>query len=436
MKKLILLIYLLTAMSATGITQTPLFRCEDLQQDFLQFRDILENEHCCLYEYTPKEVFDSLFEVNFQKIDHAMDPYEYFRLLAPITGRIGCLHTSTWMPGRYFITKPDRLFPLQIRLLDERVLVAGTYCDSAEVPRGSIILEINGQPVEEIIHDLKGISTSDANNPYFKEAQLTKRFSLFYASYYGLPDQYRLKYVLPGQTNPQFKVLTPTDHETVRKVVFAHFNSPPLSCQVLEDKNTAIMKVETFIYYDKVPYFRNFMDSCFHLINLAGIENLILDLRGNDGGDPFCASILLSHLAPQPVPYFAESYGKYHELSLPIPLAEEHFKGEVYTLLDGSCGSTNGHFCALLKYHHIGTFVGTPSGSTFKCNAGKNTTLYLEHSQLIITIGRNTYKAAVKDMDKASPIMPDIRVRESYNDFLGEKDVYITTAMKAISTRE
>ncbi len=47
------------------------------------------------------------------------------------------------------------------------------------------------------------------------------------------------------------------------------------------------MTVETFIYYDKVDYFRNFMDSSFLLIREKGIKNLILDLRGKVEEIPF-----------------------------------------------------------------------------------------------------------------------------------------------------
>jgi hypothetical protein len=193
------------------------------------------------------------------------------------------------------------------------------------------------------------------------------------------------------------------------------------------------MTVNTFIYYDKADYFRNFMDSCFHLMKEKKIMDLILDLRGNDGGDPFCSSILFSYLQKSPVPYFAEPYSKYAVLADPIPIPQNNFSGNLYTLIDGSCGSTNGHFCALLKYHNIGKFVGTPSGSTYKCNAGKNTEFRLLNSKIIITIGRSTYSAAVDNMDKTAPIMPDIIVNENYNDFLDNKDLFIEKAIENVA---
>ncbi len=407
-----------------------------LQQDFKRFREILEQEHCCTYEYTSKAEMDSLFDAHYALIDHEMTMNEFFQILAPITAKIGCMHTSTWMPGRFFITKPRNMFPLTVKLIDEQLAVIGTYNDSLEVPDGSILIEINKTPVDTIIADFRMITPADAMNPYFIDSQLSTRFSQFYASMYGLPDGFEITYIKPDSEDPVTAELTPTDDASVRKVVFRHFSNPPLEFEIMEGKNTAILTIYTFAYYSRVDYFRNFMDSCFKEIKDKGIENLILDLRGNSGGDPFCSTILLSYLESEPVPYFAERYGKYADFADPIPLAENHFTGNLYTLIDGRCGSTNGHFCALLDYNNIGTFVGTPSGATFKCNAGKDTELRLPNTQMIITIGRTTYKAAVENMDKLAPIMPDILVHETAEDIATGRDVFIEATLEEISNND
>jgi hypothetical protein len=57
--------------------------------------------------------------------------------------------------------------------------------------------------------------------------------------------------------------------------------------------------------------------------------------------------------------------------------------------------------------------------------------LRLKNTQMIITIGRSTYAAAVKDMVKTA-IMPDIYVKEKYDDFLENRDPFIEKAMEQI----
>jgi hypothetical protein len=412
--------------------RAPLFSVEDLRQDFNQLRRILENEHCCLYEYTGKKEFDALFDEKYKLIDRPMRYEEFFRIIAPLAAKVGCMHTALWMPGGFFKLGTDNLFPLQVRLIENYLVVTGGYRDTLEVPVGSVILEINGRRPDAIMDELRKITSADAFNPYFIDSQVQERFPMFYASVFGFPEKYTVTYALPGRKTRVKADLNPADLPSVRKVVFANFAHPPLTIEFMEDVKTAVMTVKTFSYYDRVDYFKDFMDRSFRQIKDKGVENLVLDLRGNDGGDPFCAVILYSYLEKESAPYFAEPYGKYAELAKPVPLPENHFTGNLFTLLDGRCGSTNGHFSALLDYHRIGRFVGTPSGSTYKCNAGKNTEVGLDKTSIILTLGRSTFAAAVKGMDKAKPIMPDHPVKETYRDFLQGKDVYLETAVELI----
>jgi hypothetical protein len=407
-----------------------------LQTDFLQMRQTLEENHAALYAYISKPEMDSLMDHLYSQIQDSMAIHEFFVLLTPIVARIGCGHTNVWMPMFYWDHKPDFLFPLQIRLIGDKAVVAGGYGEAPQIPRGSVILQINGRPMEEIIAEMKVNYPADARNPYFIEKAVERRFPMIYTRRFGYHSSYRIIYTLPGNQSPSIATLRPAENEAVREVVFKNFRQPELSLTLLQDDNCAVLKVESFIFYDRVPFFSGFIDSCFQVIQDKRIKNLILDLRGNDGGDPFCAVPLFAHLEPEPLPYFAEPYGKYSEFANPIPRAENAFSGNLLVFLDGRCFSTNGHFCALLKYHHIGRFIGTPSGATYICNAGRNTQIDLDSTRIMLYFGRSSFAAAVEGMDKAKPIMPDIPVRETYSDFLAGRDPYMEAAMRLLDNEE
>lgn len=409
------------------------FSKQSLQEDFLQMRQALEQNHAALYEYTSKRVMDSLMERSFGLCRDSMSLHEFFVLLTPIVAKVGCGHTNIWMPMTYWNRNRNNLFPLQIRLIDSLVIVAGDYTEDEQLPRGSVLLEINGRPVQEIIQEMKANYPADAMNPYFKEKAVERRFPMIYARRLGFPEEYRVVYALPERKTRKTQILNPATNVEVRSVVFKNFNTPELRMTLIEEKNAALMRIETFIYYTRVPYFTNFIDSCFNVIHEKKIENLILDLRDNDGGDPFCAVPLFSYLEPEPLSYFVEPYGKYSEFAKPIIRAEKAFTGNLIIILDGRCFSTNGHFCALLKYHKIGRFVGTPSGATYICNAGKNADIVLKNTHIMLYFGRRTFAAAVDGMDKTEPILPDIYVHETYRDFLKREDVFMKTALRLIS---
>lgn len=412
-----------------------LFSVQALQDDFKQLRQSLEADHCNLYEYTSKEKFDSLFDHQYGLIDHPMQYHEFFRILAPINNHIGCMHSNVWMAGSFWKAGKDSLFPLQIKLIEGYAVVTGFYNDTAQVPIGSILLEINSQPVKEIIEDLKNTYSSDGLNKQFQLAQVEKRFPMAYARYYGIPEKYDVMYALPGRKTWKRKELIPADLQSVRKIVFKNFNYPPLTLKITENNNTAVLKIPSFIFYDRVEYFTNFLDSSFSEIKNRHIKNLILDLRGNDGGDPFCSVPLFSYLEKEPVSYFAEEYGKYSDFAQPIPLAAKHFTGNLYTLIDKHCGSTNGHFCALLKYNKIGKMVGEEGGATFKCNA-RIKEFTLKNTEMIINIARATFSADVEEMDKTRGVEPDYYIEQTYKDYLNGTDTVMEFTVNLISQRE
>ena len=135
------------------------------------------------------------------------------------------------------------------------------------------------------------------------------------------------------------------------------------------------------------------------------------------------------------MPYFARRYGKYSRFADPIPLAEKHFTGNLYSLIDGRLFSTNGHFCSLLKYHRIGKFIGTEGGASFSCNANIKE-IHLDNTRIMLYVPRGSFAAAVEDMDKTHGITPDYAVVQTYEDFLNDRDSVMAFTLALIDSAE
>ncbi|MBN1998912.1 hypothetical protein JW935_15235 [candidate division KSB1 bacterium] len=389
------------------------FNKDKLQQDYEQMRRIIEENHPALYDFTGKTSLDSLFDFFYTQIDTSMDFNSFYILLSSVLARIGCGHTKLWIPDDYWAGSPQNYFPLKILFNPDMLFVSGFFENTAPIPLGSRILSINDRPVKEIFQSLESITSSDGFIRAFKIKLNGRKFSRKYALYYGHPSQFHVSYIPPGTSRKLSAVLEPVDFETIKKY-------PPrgntLDLDILKAENTALLTINTFIYYDQLDMFKSFTDSCFKVIKENGIKNLVLDLRGNDGGDPFCASYLFSYLQKKPVPYFSEPYGKYKHLADPLPMPDNHFPGRLYTLIDGGNFSTSGHFCALLKYHQIGKFVGSETGATYTCN-GNVRYENLHHTRLILGTARERrYAVAVKNMVNSQGILPDYEVQQDPHD--------------------
>ncbi|MBD3289008.1 hypothetical protein GF337_09410 [candidate division KSB1 bacterium] len=406
------------------------FSKEKLQQDFAQMRQAVEEIHPALYDYTEKETLDLLFDHQYKLIDQNMDLEAFYGIASTVISKIGCGHTKLWIPAEYWNMAPSRLFPLKLFFSNKnKVFVIGSYSDSTPVPVGSELLSINNQTIGNINKLLESRASSDGFIKAYKSKRVEKQFAQDYALCYGYPDLFKIRYIPPGELEKETE-LTPVSIDEINKQTV---RGSELSLKLIENGDAAVLNINTFAYYDRVPMFRAFIDSTFGVIRDQKIENLILDLRGNDGGDPFCSSYLFSYLEQSPVPYFAGSFGHYESLAAPIPLSENHFTGNLFTLIDGSGFSTTGHFCALLKYHNIGKFVGSETGATFTCT-GSVRYIDLKNTKLILgTAQKRRYTAAVKNMDRTRGILPDYPVEPAQQDIIDGRDAVLDSVIKLIA---
>jgi len=402
------------------------FSRDKLQEDFQQFRSILEETHPALYDYTDKDVLDSLFDANSAKIDRDLDFDSFLMLMTEVISKVGCGHSSLWIPGDYWNISPQRLFPLMLHLSGGKVYVLGDYDGSSGVSPGSEILSINQEPIEHIVARLESLTSADGFNPAFRSAKVGQNFAVKFAQAYGYPKVFGVTYRALGEEGVKEEVLKPASKKEIDQAKPAHNE---LSLKEVDDGETALLTINTFAYYSQVDMFWTFMDSVFRVIDQKQIGNLVLDLRGNGGGDPFCASYLWAYLQPEPLPYFEDHYGRYDTLANPVPQPAGHFKGDLYTLIDGLGFSTTGHFVGLLKYHGVGKFVGTESGATYTCT-GNATYPSLDQTRIMVGTARvMRYTAAVKNMDPRRGVLPDYQVELSQQDILSGRDAVLEHAL-------
>ncbi len=76
---------------------------------------------------------------------------------------------------------------------------------------------------------------------------------------------------------------------------------------------------------------------------------------------------------------------------------------------------------ALIKYHKIGTLVGSELGCTYTCNDNSVST-FLKHTGNVARVARATFAVAVKDMKADQGVLPDHPVGFSVEDLVNGVD--------------
>ncbi len=401
----------------------------ELKEDFLQFRRHIEEVHPCPYEFTTKKSFDRSFEAQYEKICRPMTLREFYNVLVPLKANIGDGHAHLDYPAEYRHTVQVFKFPLVLVFLDNRCYVTKNLIENSPLPLYSEILSLNEIGIDDLIKTLKSEISADGHNDFFKTSALEDCFQYYYANHYGAPKEFRIEYRTEKNGGIQEAVIPAISCSAIN---YSNKESKDLNLQILPQKNTAVMTINSFVYYEeRNKIFFSFIDKAFGEIKEKNIENLIIDLRGNGGGDPFCASYFLAYIEREPYVYFSEPYGKYAELSKPIKQADNRFEGNLFFLIGGSNFSTTGHFCSILKYHNLGTFIGTETGGTYTCNADVRV-FQLKNTRMGLKIATKSFAAAVDGFPKDRGIIPDHIIKTSIEDLKNNKDTVLDYTLKLI----
>jgi len=188
--------------------------------------------------------------------------------------------------------------------------------------------------------------------------------------------------------------------------------NPEWTLQNIHSKQAALLTIPTFAFPDPliVP---NWLDSVFALIEEEDVKTLIIDIRGNEGGPPYPARILLSYLIDRPFAYFASTSGIPEDvedlapLYQALPESPRRFKGKVIVLSDAGVMSTAGHFLSLIRYFKAGKIAGQAPGSHMACN--DNTyEVVLQNTGIECAIPRTRFVTNIAGFTPTQILVPDI----------------------------
>jgi hypothetical protein len=305
--------------SRSSLSPTRRYSKEQLTGDYDTYRKILEAHHPSLYWYTSKDSMDMYFDIGRTQLKDSMNEPEFRRLLAYVTAKINCGHTSirpskAW--NRYSDTvRLGRMFPLSMKVWEEAMLVTQSLIRRDSIfRRGTPILSINGVPARRIVDSLFEFISTDGYNTTHKFQVLSNRgaFGPLYTTVFGSSTYYDVEYLDSLGIARKSKVpsyLPPRDTSRV-------FNRPrqqPVTVpqpskrdrrrQRQDDvrqlridtvNRTAMMYLGSFGRgYGLKKFFRN----SFRTLNEMQIGHLVIDVRGNGGGSVNNSTLITRYLA-------------------------------------------------------------------------------------------------------------------------------------------
>jgi peptidase S41-like protein len=446
--------------------------------DFDLMRSALEEAHAGLYRYTSKPEMDRVFAAQRAKLDRPLSRVEFLSVLVETTAAIRCGHTGVQPDAEtQAALAAAPLFPLRIMIEKQKlfVLTNDTPSDSTIRP-GMEILEINGRPAREILDRILPMLSTDGDIETGKWRRLEGNF---HRSYWLFVDQARVFTIkaqgadgetttarLAGVTADERKNNgNPVNGEAKASLERLEGSKDNLSLRFLKDPEIALLRIRGFGGDD----YPRWVEDTFRSLREKGTKTLVIDLRGNGGGDDLYGAMLVSYLTDEPFRYFERIHIKTLSLSfrthtdleadverslregttvdpeggfLATPrlhpgVAEQQpgkypFLGRTIVLINGRTFSTAADFCAVIHHLKRATFVGEETGGAYNGNnSGEMPLLTLPSSKAEVRLALYEYWNAVPGYDGTRRgTRPDVHVETTAANLLRGVDEPLDAALR------
>ncbi len=465
------------------------FTRQELQSDYTLLRNILEQKHPSLYWYTSKDSMDFYFDSLYRAIPDSMTELQFgWNILAPLTQKIHCGHTSFGMStnwGKYIRNRIIPSFPLYAKVWGDTMVVTGNLNKKDSVLKtGTLITSINNLAVKQMVNRMFLYLPTDGYAENVNYLRISSNFPYFHRNVFGLYKNYKVGYT--DSTGKEKFITVPMwapQQDTTKK----KGSKPPKpavkiskrqlkksrienarSIQIDSSLNTATITLNTFSNGGG-RHLRKFIRRSFKKIKEQQIKNVVLDIRGNGGGDITMSALLTKYTRNTPFKVADSAYsiaknfspytskiksgfwsnlgliflskkrkdGLYHfgywERHVFKPKTKNHFDGKLYVLINGPTFSASTLFCNAVKGQSNVTIVGEEAGGGWHGNNGimiPDITLPITKLRMRLPFFRIVqYNHVPKD---GRGVMPDIYIPPSIEGLIKGEDRKMMAVKKMI----
>jgi hypothetical protein len=404
----------------------------------------------------------------------------FYYQCSSVIPKIGCAHTHLRMTHDYdeYYKANIFSFPFKLKIINNHVFIYENHSDDTTIVIGSELLSINNRPIREVIEILANHLVSDGFNKTGKYYAIEDRFPYLYSLLIEKTDSFIIQtklyksdkivtFCIKGKTELEIAKKKEKEQSIQTEWKYLDFEIP--------DSNIARLTIQTFQDIKDVSVYNSFIDSVFNIISDKHIENLILDFRGNDGGEEDNAINLYSHIVDKPFRYYDSvemvippdhkftfaKYVKYpkdlEEIKKYIKVAHDgrylytempnqgviqplknNYKGNIYVLIDGRSASTTTELCSVMHYNKRGVFIGEETGGGYYGNNSYwGNVLILPNTKIELEFYFMKIQTAVKG--SKSPfgrgIFPDYEVIPTINDYLNNSDKILNYTINLIKRK-
>ena len=458
---------------------------DSLRKDMDLLHQVLDKVHAGTYRYLSKTELSQEFEKFNSDLPSTISEREFMIRLAQLVNKIKCGHT--YLNPWNMVTKVrERLFdkpinfPVGIEVVNGRFYVTENVSQHQSIKRGAEILSLNGISSQTIYNKLSTIAKRDGNNINSNDSYLSisnyglrdwEAFELYYSLFFPAENElvaieYQ-NYNTEELKKADLQLLTKKERQNKMNSAYGDISAARKEWKlIILDDDKAILKIGTFAIWNWEGFnYKKWLSETFMKINEAGIKSLIVDIRGNGGGDSDAKDELLSYLVTEKIQRKEDTRSLIRTTRLPESLVphsrtylkvlidglpknqyetfdstyylfkkgintvsiapkKKGFRGQTYILGDGSNTSATYTMLHLAKTYGFAKFVGSESGGNLQgINGSQYIFFYLPHSKMEIDIPLIHSQPTGQMPDRG--VLPDIEVKRTQRSIATEKDPFL-----------
>lgn len=466
--------------AARNSPATELLPAAETRADFDLMRRALEEAHSGLYRYSSNAEMARVFDAERARLSRPLTKVEFMSVLIETLAQIRCGHTGlTPDEATQKELASARMFPMRVMIEGGRLMVlSNDTLDDQSIRPGMEILEINDHKATDILSRILPKMATDGDIETGKRVRLQSGFPRNYWLFVEQSSDFVVKVRdlngkivtarIAGVTESERQKNSdqnPANAELQSSFAKLRWWSGNLALRFLKDPDIAQLHIGGFGGND----YPKWMEDTFRTLREKGTRTLIIDIRGNGGGNDMYGAMLVSYLTDNPFRYFdhinvktispsfkehtdwrsdreprlreemavnpAGGYlvtPKIHPGVAEQPPGKYPFLGKVLVLIDGGTFSTAADFCAVAHHLKRATFIGEETGGGYYGNnSGMQTILTLPNSKMRIRIPMYEYWNAVPGYDgKRRGTRPDHVVETKAANLLRGVDEQLNLALK------
>jgi len=412
---------------------------DEIIQDIDFLVQDIETIHPNLYHSISKEDFYKNINIIKSQIPDSVSIIDAWRICNPILPLIKEGHTYIRPSGRSI--KDFLRFPFSIKIDNKakEFIISGSPVDTLKKYTGERIVEINGISTDSIITIFHNNTSADNDALFIFMNEKHIDYALY--SIFGSPEYFDVTLLIANKKiNLRCKSIKHIPDEVVPDFTFDMIN-----------KNIGLIDINRL---NSLKEFKKFCKKTFKYLNKNNIENLIIDFRGNGGGDSKMGDELIKYLADVPFTQYQKAIIKvssaskqqfnYHQKEdtlIEIELAKDkliepypekmRYSGNVFVLIDGGTFSSAGSTVWCIKHYNIATIIGTETGGT-DVHYGYPIKRKLPNSGLTYYISHIKWYQIGADDKSIHGLIPDYEIDESVEDIKNNMDSALNFTIKLI----